>query len=384
MVAPARTTLLTRRDDALDHRVIEREYDTATAKLTHQDTILYSRHWQRLETRRQLPQGGSNNPLGTAQLYRQHVWHAPAVAYVAQCCEQQTDTTGDGVLDQTLYFLQDAMYNVTAASDATGAVEYRLACSLYGQVETLAADYTPTPRPAGNLLAQQGIFLTAADLYDNRHRVRDPRLGRFLQEDPAGYVDGMSKYNIYKIPNTVDPTGLKVLFVSGEFCNASKDMCAIVWRDGRGGRSQHVLVRPGACVLDNNNQGDVADYVYTDGEWYKIPAGFTGERAFLMNRRFCVHWSYKKDWLGQQVRDKCLDWDYAPFTRSVLGGLHRLPLGYKYTRFPWTKPWTPAGTNNRPTRLICEMYCKCNLNSKNRKKRDDCGSMKECLQKCTR
>ncbi len=66
MVAPARSTLLTRRGDALGRRVIEREYDTTTAKLTHQDTILYSRQWQRLETRRQLPQGGANNPLGTA------------------------------------------------------------------------------------------------------------------------------------------------------------------------------------------------------------------------------------------------------------------------------------------------------------------------------
>ncbi len=92
MVAPARLTSQTRRsDDALGRRVIEREYDTATAKLTHQDTILYARHWQRLETRRHLPQAGANNPLGTAQLYRQHVWHAPAIAYVDQCCEQQTD-----------------------------------------------------------------------------------------------------------------------------------------------------------------------------------------------------------------------------------------------------------------------------------------------------
>ncbi len=209
MVAPARSTLLTRRDDALGRRVIEREYDTTTEKLTHQDTILYTRHWQRLETRRQLPLGGTNNPLGTAQLYRQHVWHASAIAYVDQCCEQQTDTTGDGVLDQTLYFLQDAMYNVAAAIDDTGAVDYRLACSLYGQVETLDADYTPTPGPAGNLLAQQGLFLTAADLYDNRHRVRDPRLGRFLQEDPLGYPDGSSLYTNWPILlGLFDPKGL--------------------------------------------------------------------------------------------------------------------------------------------------------------------------------
>ncbi len=370
--------------DALGRRVIEREYDTITEKLTHQDTILYSRHWQRLETRRHLPQGGTNNPLGTAQLHRQHVWHAPAIAYVDQICEQKTDTTGNGVLDETLYPLQDAMYNVVAAVDDSAAVQYRLAYSLYGEVETLDIEYDAATRPVGNLIAQQGLLIGVDKIYDNRRRPRYFRLGRYLQEDPIGYVDGLNLYGCHQITHgQPDPSGFKVHWASGEFCNRSRDMCAIVWRDAKGGRKRNVVVKAGECILEKDDkEGDVVDYIYSDGEWHKISALFFDEIAYLEDRRFCIEWSYKKTKRGTK-KDKCINYAYAPFNRKGRSRV-MLPLGREYKRLPWKKPWTPSGTSQRTSVKVCEEYCKCNLASKNRGDRDDCGSMKDCMAKCRR
>jgi RHS repeat-associated protein len=47
-------------------------------------------------------------------------------------------------------------------------------------------------------------------LWLSRHRVYDPELGRWIQRDPAGYIDGLSLY-LYVSGNPfslVDPTGL--------------------------------------------------------------------------------------------------------------------------------------------------------------------------------
>jgi RHS repeat-associated protein len=61
-------------------------------------------------------------------------------------------------------------------------------------------------------------------LYHYRARAYDPTHGRFLQRDPAGYVDGMSLYEgIRSVPTQhTDPSGLLVqelyhLFASGRF-----------------------------------------------------------------------------------------------------------------------------------------------------------------------
>ena len=67
------------------------------------------------------------------------------------------------------------------------------------------------PQPYGLCaLGHQGLFLdTEFGLYDNRRRVLSPRLGRFLQRDPVGYVDGMGLYEYLRGSPTCysDPAG---------------------------------------------------------------------------------------------------------------------------------------------------------------------------------
>jgi RHS repeat-associated protein len=61
-------------------------------------------------------------------------------------------------------------------------------------------------------IGHQGLFLDKEiGLYDNRHRVLHPRFGRFMQRDPAGYVDGMGLYEYAggAPTNNSDPIGLR-------------------------------------------------------------------------------------------------------------------------------------------------------------------------------
>jgi RHS repeat-associated protein len=55
---------------------------------------------------------------------------------------------------------------------------------------------------------------TSSGLYMVRHRVYDPRLGRWLQRDPAGYVDGQNHLVYVESSPTVklDPTGLSAKY----------------------------------------------------------------------------------------------------------------------------------------------------------------------------
>jgi hypothetical protein len=51
------------------------------------------------------------------------------------------DTNGNGTLDERLYALQDANYNVTAITDAAGAVVQRFGYEAYGRAKVLAANW---------------------------------------------------------------------------------------------------------------------------------------------------------------------------------------------------------------------------------------------------
>ncbi len=83
------------------------------------------------------------------------------------------------------------------------------------------------PVPAGGVdqayglcdVGHQGLFYDKEfGLYENRARMQHPTLGRFLQRDPTGYVDGMSLYE-YVRSNPVryaDPTGRITVIIAGK------------------------------------------------------------------------------------------------------------------------------------------------------------------------
>jgi RHS repeat-associated protein len=127
--------------------------------------------------------------------------------------------------------VKNAQFNVLGLVDDAGNLEERYEYTPYGQRTTFRATGVNDPRvtapvfisdrfelPGGadqpyalNPFGHQGLHHDEeTDLIYNRARMLHPRLARFTQRDPLGYVDGMSVYAYYAgILANNDPIGLK-------------------------------------------------------------------------------------------------------------------------------------------------------------------------------
>ena len=145
---------------------------------------------------------------GSANAYEQYVY---GQRYVDELVMVYRDTNTDGVVEQNLYVLQDANFNVTATvNGASGQIVNRFIYTPYGQRTVLTATWT-----AGTtdfMLGHQGLYLDGeSGLYYNRARYLHPTLGSFTTRDPLGYVDGANVYQ-YECGNptaNTDPLGLR-------------------------------------------------------------------------------------------------------------------------------------------------------------------------------
>jgi RHS repeat-associated protein len=139
--------------------------------------------------------GDDDHPL------EQYIWspryvHAPILRW--------RDENTDGENLETLYYCNDANFNVTALVDTAGAVVERYLYDPYGKVTFLKADWSlqeveghadGTASAYANELLFTGHRLDPeSGLYITLHRHYHPTLGRWMQRDPKGYVDGMSLY----------------------------------------------------------------------------------------------------------------------------------------------------------------------------------------------
>jgi RHS repeat-associated protein len=106
---------------------------------------------------------------------------------------------------------RDALGSVTEVTDAGGALVERYTYDVYGEPSVF--DGTGTPL-AGSAMGNPYLFTgrrydpESANYY-YRARMYSPELGRYLQMDPIGYVDGMNAYaytNSNPV-NRVDPSG---------------------------------------------------------------------------------------------------------------------------------------------------------------------------------
>ena len=165
---------------------------------------------------------------------RQYVW---SVAYVDAMVLRDFNSDGNMAtgnqgkagsgLDQRIYPMQDANWNVTGlVGDVPGSgiiVRERYVYDPYGQVTVLKADWSAatnptTPSWAWYYLHQGGRWDATAGLYHFRNRDYSPTLGRWMTQDPLGYVDGGSLYQAYRSGPVggVDPWGLAQLILGDE------------------------------------------------------------------------------------------------------------------------------------------------------------------------
>ena len=116
------------------------------------------------------------------------------------------DTDDDGVCDDTRYYYsQQANYNVVALTEDDGDIVEKVLYDPYGEATVWLAGndgnwgtgddvFQSTSSVDNPYLFQGRRWDSEADLYYFRNRSYSPRLGRFMQRDPVGYVDGMNLY----------------------------------------------------------------------------------------------------------------------------------------------------------------------------------------------
>jgi len=142
----------------------------------------------------------------------QYVWDA---RYIDAPVLRWHDANGDGDADdthETLYYTADANMNVTALVDTSGTVLERVVYDPYGNPTFYDGSWTTASDTSSydNVVLYCGYRWDGeTGLYHVRHRVYHATLARWVQRDPAGYVDGMGLYE-YAGSNSIrstDPSG---------------------------------------------------------------------------------------------------------------------------------------------------------------------------------
>jgi RHS repeat-associated protein len=173
------TTLATYAYDAHGWRVQETHSSTTT-------DCYFNHSWQLIEER----QGST--------VTNQYVW---SLGY-KDCLVLRDDNSTSGSLGisgsglgRRLYAQQDCNWNTTALVNTSGAVQERFIYDPYGNVGVLNSSGSSTTDSYNWIYLHQGLRLdTATGLYNSRLRDYAPALGRWMEQDPGGYIDGANLY----------------------------------------------------------------------------------------------------------------------------------------------------------------------------------------------
>ncbi|GIW83750.1 MAG: hypothetical protein KatS3mg106_263 [Gemmataceae bacterium] len=157
--------------------------------------------------------------------------------YVDALILRDRDTNGDGTLDERLWVVQDANYNVTALFDNAGNVVERYIYDPFGQVTVLTASWAVRSASAYAWvhLHQGGRFDATSGLYHFRNRDYSPTLGRWTSLDPLSYAAG--DVNLYRSHgndpiNSLDPSGLDEIVIEGNSVYFERRYYVTLWKNG--------------------------------------------------------------------------------------------------------------------------------------------------------
>ena len=186
--------------DATSRLVTEVYPQTSTTK-----NLYYSTGWQVLEER--------DNGTAASDVKYQYMWSA---AYTDAMVLRDTFSGGVLQANSRIYATHDADWNVTsligynATTQSWGVVE-RFVYDSYGQVTVLSPSWTSQSDAFNWQYLHQGLSLdSTVNLYYNRARWYSAALGRFISQDPAGYVNGANTYQseMSGPVGALDPLGL--------------------------------------------------------------------------------------------------------------------------------------------------------------------------------
>ena len=163
------TVIATNAYDALNHKV---QVTTSSGTIDQ----FFSNNWQVLEGK-----NGSNTQ-------NRYVW---SPAYVDGLVTRDRDTDANGTLDERLFALQDANWNVTGITNTSGTIQERYTETPYGAVTFRdGSGSTISVSTNGWDILHQGAKTDIIGDYDFRNRVYSPTLGRWLSNDPLGFEAG--------------------------------------------------------------------------------------------------------------------------------------------------------------------------------------------------
>lgn len=193
----------------------------------------YTNDWRLIETR--VTHAGTT----TAHLHEQYVWSHAVGAYIDSLILRDRDSNGDGDVDERLFALQDANYNVVGIVDPTqigSPVVERFAYSPYGQRMILGENFVgPMESVHEWITGHQGLLCDFdTHIIRNRTRVLQSSLGRWLTRDLVGYLDGLSLYLYLNCSpaNATDPYGMFSLDadITTETIDGCKGACLFRFR----------------------------------------------------------------------------------------------------------------------------------------------------------
>lgn len=183
--------------DGRRFRTVRNGYSGGTLSETRH--FYYTYGWQDVEER----VGTSTNPD------RQFVL---GLRYIDDVVCRDRDTTGNGTLDERLYALQDANWNVIAVLDTAGTVQERCAYQAYGQPVFLNPSYTPRTSSSFDweTLYCGYRYESPSGLFHVRNRVYHTVLGTWTQRDSWNtYLEqNLLQYSNGSPVTYVDPLGL--------------------------------------------------------------------------------------------------------------------------------------------------------------------------------
>jgi len=172
--------------DGAKRRTVQKTYTAGVLSETRHLYYTKPDQWQVIEER-----------IGTspdsADAERQFVW---GLRYIDDLVLRDRDTDANGSLDERLYAMQDANWNVTAVTNASGTVQERYAYTAYGVPIFLDAAFG-----SRSSSSYQWETLFAGYRWDGvskhlfvRNRVYSPMLGVWLQRDPIDVSEGSNLY----------------------------------------------------------------------------------------------------------------------------------------------------------------------------------------------
>ena len=184
--------------DGQNWRTITKSYSGGTLSETRHH--YYSQQWQCLEEK-----------VGTSTLTldRQFVW---GLRYVDDLVLRDRDTDANGSLDERLYALQDANWNVIALTDTSGAIQERYVYQAYGTPVILTGSFGSRSSSSYDWETRYAGYFwdKASGLFHIRNRDFQSILGSWIERDPIEYLEAMNLYEYIRARPTgaTDPYGL--------------------------------------------------------------------------------------------------------------------------------------------------------------------------------